>query len=785
MQLRKTLLLGLLACASLTPVAAVAQATKTFATSEPYGLLSGSQLPDRGLATLVFDHLFKAAGIPADVIFTAQWSDAEGGARSNEFTGAFPYYYTIERTLDFQYSDAVLAVGERVYTNGEQLTSLDGLKGETLCYPAGYDFATSLRLREEQGEFTRISAPDMNTCFQSLVDGEVFAVLSDQSEAAFVMNFADFDISSVRESAFDIAQRTLHLIVSHKEPGGAEMLEAFNTALEAARADGSLDRLVRERIDISIIPDRSDDFRTRAAVEARLRLNDGTYQTGRIVEIDTGKYEVATKYGPVIYPLTFIAELCPVEGCAGEVAATAPAEVAEAPVEAPAEEQTDVVAALVEPEPAPTALRLAGSNTIGAGLAPAMLQGWLGAKGMGAPAWQLGEPNERAAALDAALPGGRSEITLAAHGSSTGFKALLAGDSDIAMASRPIKPSEQVAMADKGLGDPLAEGANGEHIVALDGIAIIVHPDNPLRELTMVQVQQIFSGQITNWAQIGGPNAPITLYARDDASGTFDTFQSLALGDTQLASAAQRFESNANLSDAVRGDVNAIGFTGLGYVRNSKPLALRVCDAVHQPTPFAVKTEEYPLARRLFMYTAPNKTDADTEDFLQYASTDGQAIVASEGFVDLNLDVRAGWDAVDALANIQFMPFQDAATLRDYMLNIRDKQRLSATFHFVTGKSNLDARSEDDLKRLVAWMKQPENANRKVLLVGFADNTGGYEANRNIAQARAQQVADQLNLLVPGNAGIQVTSGSEEAPVACNDPSGYEKNRRVEVWVTQ
>lgn len=772
------------AFALMTSTAAVAQDSLTFATSQPYGLISGSELPDGGVGTLVFKHIMDKAGLNAAVEFAPSWADAETGARNADYAGTFPFYYTLNRSLSFRYSDAVLAVGERLYANDVRLSSLEDLAGKDMCYPEGYDLATPLQLRVDAGDFKRIFAADMNACFQKLANKEVFAVLADQSEAAFVLSFADYDVAAVRESNFDLARRTLHLMVPFDYPDADGIVSKFNAALTEARDSGELAQMLKDRIDVDLIPLSATDYRVKAAVEAVLKLHDGSRQKGRVLESAPGRYDVETQYGPITYPRSIIADICPAEGCAGD---TAPAvNVAEQVAEAVAE---TVVEAPVEPDVvasvAPTALRLQGSNTVGAQLAPALLEAWVAKQGAEMGAWVLGEQNERAVEVQGDLPGGVKEITLAAHGSSTGFRAMIEGNADIAMASRRIKDAERNDLLTAGYADPLADGEKGEVVVGLDGVAVIVHPDNPIRDLTPEQLREIFSGYFKNWSQLGGPDMPIVLYMRDDKSGTYDTFNSLVMRGVPMTTNGKTFESNANLADAVRADKGAIGFTGLSYVRNAKAVPLKVCDAIHTPTGFSVKTEEYPLSRRLYMYTNTKTDPADVQSFTDYVTTEGQELVEENGFVDLKVGTRTGWEAVDALANIQFMPHQNGPVVRDYVLTVRDMDRLSTTFHFVTGKSELDARSVDDMGRLADWMALPENAGRKLLFVGFADNRGGYEVNLEISRKRAQAVADTFLGQSAVKPAIQVMAVGEDAPVACNEEIGYDLNRRVEVWVSR
>src|SRR5262249_8699783 len=145
-----------------------------------------------------------------------------------------------------------------------------------------------------------------------------------------------------------------------------------------------------------------------------------------------------------------------------------------------------------------------------------------------------------------------------------------------------------------------------EHVLALDGVLVLVSPDNPLSGLTMNEIAGIFAGTIRDWSALGRGSGPINIYARDDKSGTFDTFNSLVLRPRHLAlrKDAKRCESSEELSDEVARDRNGIGFAGFAYLRNTKALTITSdCGISSAPNAFNVKSEEYPLARRLFLYT--------------------------------------------------------------------------------------------------------------------------------------------------------------------------------------
>ena len=135
--------------------------------------------------------------------------------------------------------------------------------------------------------------------------------------------------------------------------------------------------------------------------------------------------------------------------------------------------------------------------------------------------------------------GRKITVTIAAHGSGTGFTAIGQGSAELAASSRPIKDSESASLSSLGN----MKSRDAEQVIAIDGLAIVLHPSNPIDALSTLQLAQIFSGEVSDWSQLGGRPGAINLYARDDNSGTFDTFKELVLGANgkQLSAKAKRF----------------------------------------------------------------------------------------------------------------------------------------------------------------------------------------------------------------------------------------------------
>ena len=291
---------------------------------------------------------------------------------------------------------------------------------------------------------------------------------------------------------------------------------------------------------------------------------------------------------------------------------------------------------------------------------------------------------------------------------------------------------------------------DSEHVIALDGVAIIVHPNNPVQALTKQQIAGIYAGKITGWTELGGNPVPINIYSRDDKSGTYDTFETLILKTHgySISPAARRFESSEQLSDTVASEPNGIGFIGLAYIRQAKSLDIKECKLSYGPSIFAVKTEEYPLARRLFLYVPATAQTPAVKDFILFTlSDDGQAKVRQAGFVGLDIesldetDMTSLWFSRigSALANVQ-----NLEVLQDFVDIIKGAERLSVTFRFQSDSTKLDNRALADIKRLAAYMKTGEGAGKQLLSFGFADGRGNYNGNLSLSRTRAQAVAKQL-----------------------------------------
>lgn len=412
-------------------------------------------------------------------------------------------------------------------------------------------------------------------------------------------------------------------------------------------------------------------------------------------------------------------------------------------------------------------LRVQGSNTIGAKLGPALAKGLMEQQGLVDISLQPAAANEQLA-VGYTRTGRKLAIALAAHGSGTGFVALQDGSAELAASSRPIKGAEGQAL--QSVGDMRSPSA--EHVIAIDGLAIIVHPDNALDSVTTEQLAALFSGAIRDWSELGGKPGAVHLYARDDNSGTYDTFKELVLAPrgNALDGAARRFESSDELSDEVTRDPQGIGFIGLPYIRQNKALAIADGDSLPMlPSRELIATEDYPLSRRLFFYLKPTEDNDWARALVSFAqSPRGQAIVAQAGFI---------------AQSVQTTDVQTTSEMPEaYRVLGLQAKRLTVNFRFKQGSAMLDNKAQYDLERVAGYLEQHDKLYRKVVLVGFGDPKADPARAKLLSRLRAMVVSREL-----GRSGLmprEILGFGDELPVAANSADeGRKKNQRVEVWV--
>ncbi len=416
---------------------------------------------------------------------------------------------------------------------------------------------------------------------------------------------------------------------------------------------------------------------------------------------------------------------------------------------------------------APSQLRIQGSNTLGSALVPALVQGMLQARGATAIEQRPGALANEWVVRARDAQGQPIRIDIGAHGTRTGFMALAEGQADLASASRAIGDDEFKRLS--GMGD--LRSAASEQVVALDGVAIVTHPDNPLRQLTLERLSQVFSGQVTRWEQLGVTGGEIHLYARDGRSGTFETFDSLVLRPQRLRLSAQaeRFESADALVAQVVADRQAIGFSGLGTLHAARALAIAAGDGpAMAPSRALVASEDYPLSRRLYFYL-PAQPTPFAQGLATFAQSNaGQAIVAAQGFV------------AQQIVPVAVAPLPDQPPT--YRRLASSAERLSVSFRFQPDSALLDTKALHDVQRVAGYLRAAGKLRGSVVLVGLSDRKD--TPGRAALLSRLRALAVRRELARQGVQARQVLGLGDALPVAGNMQWQERlRNRRVEVWV--
>ncbi|MEM9280827.1 MAG: phosphate ABC transporter substrate-binding protein [Verrucomicrobiota bacterium] len=240
-----------------------------------------------------------------------------------------------------------------------------------------------------------------------------------------------------------------------------------------------------------------------------------------------------------------------------------------------------------------------GSDTLGAKLVPQLAEAYLEA-------------------------GHEVSFEIAAEGSSTAFTHLMKSPSDIGMTSRDVKATEEEAFAAKGLELKTWTAAD-------DMIGVIVNESSPISDLTVEQIEGIFTGDITDWSEVGGDAGPISVYTRNTASGTYKSFQEMTMNRRDYGLETQKMAGNEQIAEEVAKNANGIGYVGLAYTQKGGIKAVSINGVTLRPENAA----EYPIARPLRYVTVEGQLSEAGAKFLAWAVSDKDAgeIVERVGFI--------------------------------------------------------------------------------------------------------------------------------------------------------
>jgi len=406
-------------------------------------------------------------------------------------------------------------------------------------------------------------------------------------------------------------------------------------------------------------------------------------------------------------------------------------------------------------------LRIAGSDVIGARLAPRLAANYLGLIGSTDIATS---PGSAEGMIEVA--GQRDAVTITLNSAAAGFSMLLRRTADVAMSATRISGAEAERL--QALGDMTSPAA--EAVIAVQGIVVAVSPANPAVSLTLPQLRDIFSGRTTDWAELGGAAGPVHVYVAQGRGSAAIAPQEIGIGQDGITATAN-WVTGGVMAAALAADRGGIGLLPFGGTGPAKVLALGDGTSPVIPNRLTISAESYPLVRRLYLYAAPNAGSPLARRFTDYVFTPaGQAAVEAAGFMPLATRTGA------ALAPV---PEAVPDRLRQVLAGAT---RMSMEFRLQPGTSALDSRSARDLDRLASQLRAQHISSNRLILAGFTDNSGVPQASRAMAQAWAEAVAAALTRggIAPG----RIVSFGSDMPVADNaTPDGRERNRRVEVYL--
>jgi phosphate transport system substrate-binding protein len=418
-------------------------------------------------------------------------------------------------------------------------------------------------------------------------------------------------------------------------------------------------------------------------------------------------------------------------------------------------------------------LRLAGSDLVGAALAPAMSSAYLAQSG---DTDIKTEPGAKPGVLRVVGTHNaqREVIEIIPGSTDAGFAALATGAADIAMSAHQASAQDKQAAAK--LGDIGAQTA--EHVVAVDGLAVLVNGENRLRSAARDKIRGVLNGTITNWSALGGKPGPIVVYTVAPGSEAGRAVAQLALGGGTLLPAAHIGSDDEHVAEAVSQDPAGLGVITLPpvllhshFAVQVRPLAIADTGAPPvSPTHLsAVTTLDYPYAFRQYFYTAPNAASPVAKRFVDFAqSRDGENVVDTSGFVSQSVTPQ---DVV--------LPDSVSNRFREF---IAGAKQLAVHFRFETNSSTLTTDGLRDMDRVVNYMTSNQYSGSNLILVGFADSQGGTDVNVALSQKRAEALAALF--AQRGFKPAKVAGFGAELPLADNaTEDGRQRNRRVEAYL--
>ena len=381
------------------------------------------------------------------------------------------------------------------------------------------------------------------------------------------------------------------------------------------------------------------------------------------------------------------------------------------------------------------------------------------------------------------------ELRLRPNGTEEGFADLLAGEADLVLARRPVRPVEAALARDAGLGE-LADPLRAR-VLAADALVAAVADESPVGALTLPQLAAAFAGALEDWSQFdSGGEGPVGLHLLDGGTAAAQGFEDAVMMEAGLPLAEDRITRHADaeaLRAALRADPGAIGILPLGALGEGlRALPLGGgCAPPLAPEPFAVGSGDYPLAMPVLVYLPAQRLPPAARDFAAWlAAPEARGAARAAGFgPEAPPPMPFAAQAERLAAGIAAVEAEGLADLKDAAAALPGYRRRVETFRFEEGSARLDAAGETEARRLAASIASGAEDGARLLFVGFSDAPGAADAR--LSRLRAGLVRDHVSDLAggPGGAGLRAAGFGAALPVACGDTVwGRRANRRVELW---
>lgn len=475
---------------------------------------------------------------------------------------------------------------------------------------------------------------------------------------------------------------------------------------------------------------------------------------GELISFENGIFTVLTAIGQMQVSADLV--LCEGDGC---------------PQAAPDDSEIDV--------------RVAGSSSVGKQLIPAMLTGYASQL---SGAVTNGGDDDPFVAIYHLSKGGSYSVD--AGGADLGFDNLLNKTAEIVASSRRILPFEARALRDDDAGNMVS--FTQEHVIAMENLMVVVHPSNGVSNISSDDLAKVYRGEITNWSDLGGADAPISVLAADDDTGMQDFFgKRMLTGYGAIDDSGWiKLPMAEDIAGLVADDTAAIGYVGAASAGDLKSLeVVGACGIVYHADAFGAKTEGNPLSRRIYAYNRADVLSSAGANFLTFAmSPASDAAVDTSGYVSLAVTRTRQTETENRiksfLQNIEDLV--ELADLRTMQTSMAGWDRLSTTLRFISSSDRLDNKAELDITRLIGYL-EGQAAGTRVSIVGFTDSDGPLESNKSTSMKRAIQILRLIKGRANGRlAHIEFTTQGfgEVSPVVCNtNDSNKQINRRVEFWI--